>query len=151
MKRLIIAAVLAAAPLAAHAEDFTFATYFKTIPAIALPPASAGARREGHQRFAAATMMTFADGRQQTTHAICSSRVAPLGSPFGTSGVCAYTDAGALLYTMTFFCEKPGQGGAGVNCRAELAGEGGSWAGRTGVIGFANEPDGSSHGAGRWN
>ena len=151
MKLLVIAAVMACAASAAHAETFTFTTTAKVIDSVLLSPAAPSGRPEGAEVFTASTLTTFADGKKQTTSGKCASWILPPGSPFGSNGVCAYTEDKAPLYAVEYSCEAPANGGAGVNCWGKLTGQGGPWKGRTGTFGFFNGADGSSRGTGQWN
>ena len=73
MKRLLLACLIAAAPLAAHAsETFTFTTSAKMIDGVRVPATpAAGMPFQGARVFSITTITTYADGHKDTTNGKC--------------------------------------------------------------------------------
>jgi hypothetical protein len=145
-----IAALAAFAPLAAHAESFTFTTQGKVTDMVLLPAATPAGRPEGAEVFTATTQTTYPDGQKVQSSGKCATWVLPEGSQFGSNGVCAYSDANGPLYKTEYSCDVP-QKDVGANCWGRLTGLGGAWKGRTGTFALFNKPDGTSSGTGQWN
>jgi hypothetical protein len=150
VKRLIVALLLAGAPLAARAENFTFVNTNSGGDQVVLPASAPDGRPIGASLNAVTTVATFADGHKAETKARCSSWILPPGSDFGTNGVCEYKDANGPLYQSRFTCSAPVKGGNGVDCWGSLIGTGGVWKGRTGAFSLHNSQS-AVRGEGHWN
>jgi hypothetical protein len=142
---LVIA--LAAAPVGAQAESFTFKTTGKPIDRVQLAPATPDGRPSGAGVSAVETDTTYPDGKVLHSSGKCASWILPPGSQFGSNQVCSYTGAGGDAYEVSLTCEAPPQG---PNCWGKLIGTGGRFKGRKGAFTLQSGQNGSS-GTGLWN
>lgn len=143
MKTIIIAAVLAVAPMAAHAADsFTFVTTGKAIDGVRVP--SQGPNFEGAQITTFSVDVTYGDGHKDTATGKCSAWRNPPGSRFEISGVCVAPGA----YEQQYSCKITPKNEQ--DCWGALMGTGGRFAGRTGLVTYHSAPNRLA-GEGQWN
>ena len=144
MKRILLAGLLACAPIAAHASDtFTFTTAAKMIDGVRVP-ATGAPPFQGVRVFTITTTTTYADGHKEATSGKCGEWRNPPGAEFPGSGVCQYDE-----YTVHYSCAPAPENGKEANCWGLLTGIGGRYNGKTGTITYRNGQ--TLVGTGLWN
>jgi hypothetical protein len=145
MKRFIAAVLLAALPVAGHAETFVFKTTAKPIGDVTVAAPTPGGRPSGARVFSITTEATYADGKKLSTSGQCAQWMLPPGDQFASNTVCKYADSSGELYIARTTCENPGPTS---DCWGKLIGVGGAFKGRTGAYTFHNAQ--GSVGTGFW-
>jgi len=139
------------APIAAHAEAFTFTSTTTMIDGVILPGMTPASRPLGAQVFSVVSKTTTADGKALTTQGKCATWFLPTGAQFGLSGACSFGDGTTQIYVVEYTCEMPAKDADGIDCWAKLIGTGGAYKGRSGTAVWLNRKDGTSQGTGQWD
>ena len=151
MKEWILFAALTMAPVAAHAETFTFTSISKTIDFVVLDPPTPIGRPTGASIFSSSSKTMTVDGKVLASQGKCSSWFLPSGSPFGLNGVCHFNDGAGPLYDVAYTCELPSKSAPAIDCWGKLIGTGGAWKGRFGTLAWLSRQDGTNQGTGQWD
>lgn len=142
MTGTMAAMALAVAPLAAHAENFSFKTTGTATDQLRVP--ATGADYQGVAMNNTKAEVTYENGKKETVTAKCAAWRNPPNAQFPQSGICVSQN-----YEQNYSCQ-PRPEKAGQNCWGLLRGTNGAYKGRTGVITYTNGPEGLQ-GVGRWN